>query len=1171
MGSLSLSALMSLTAATLPLRVPARFMPQLLVLGFGCSLLVTSLAANLPLVDLESRLAGFQTRQTDALSRQITNTFPGPTDPAPNNTYAWNRLNFALAALYLNTNLEAANQAVIEAGEVFLAADPTSYAGAEHGLHWHGNLWVRIHELFAADSRYFPGRLTPVAEQTIRALLWEWASRVGHAKTADLATWNSWKIWESENHSAMHDATAWGAATILRRFEPYRSLPYSDGSSAADNAVAWSNFLITYLRERGQRGMTVEYRSNTYSKYTLQGIYNFYDLAENPNLRYLAGAFLDLWWADAAQESIDGIAGGAGARMARPDDLRGERHAVPQMIWYYTGQGQTRNIHPGLMCLITSQYRLPLVVTDLALDVAGRGSFEAWSRRPGLNRPGYEAQFSSNRTYILDPDNGGILRYTYVTPDFVLGTHLFPKLPNERWSGISRQNRWHGAVLKGHPDALIVPQVVATTDNLRGQNEQWSIQHKGTLITQKCSTGVNLAGMRVYFPDEAILAREEANGWIFARNTHAYAAVRPARGGYQWVDGNWIQLADQYSPVIIEVVRAQDFVSFDEFRAAITAQPIVINASLGEDALFYQSLREGSAFTFFIEPTTTRPPLLNGQPIDIAPAFTYNSPFVSGAWPTVAVDFGADYTSSNINAALTPLVSSVDADFDGQTDDRLASIAFGTVFPPAGSANWSTPVNKSGPGIRHGVSVANIDSSAAPSIQLNRINAADIIQATNGAGSSKMRMASAHYWEKPSFLNGLNHAGALSFADRTDSVHAAFANAGAPTPPSGRASHVLVRNAGQWFVSVDHFPGTSGSLVFNGFQAHWLPFDPHANSLFRNTAVAGSPVAGSTLNDITALGVYSQHEQFNGSVANTVIHGLAALRVSLAPVSAAAQPSAEGVVTVRKGRFGKRLNFTAEFSDPVTAGAWITPPHLSASLFNHDPYGTRRATLRLQLSAPSPVDIPVYLRLTGSGLSVSGFSLASDPLIIPAGHALWDVDIVRRHPGSLALEDTVLEIQVDESDAYVWDPRQVLTLDLPALPFDQWRAVHFAPQELSNPSVSGPHAAPAGDGVPNILKYLAGLSPWQSFTGLPLDVVRSQDRFQLVVARNANAVDVMATPFHSTNLLDWQPLPVDRFTLSSIGFNAPTGMSWLTVDLPGNDPLATAFLRLQFSLPLVED
>lgn len=59
---------------------------------------------------------------------------------------------------------------------------------------------------------------------------------------------------------------------------------------------------------------------------------------------------------------------------------------------------------------------------------------------------------------------------------------------------------------------------------------------------------------------------------------------------------------------------------------------------------------------------------------------------------------------------------------------------------------------------------------------------------------------------------------------------------------------------------------------------------------------------------------------------------------------------------------------------------------------------------------------------------------------------------------------------------------------LPAKPvrLAQWQTYHFTPAELQNPLVSDPDAAPAGDDVPNLVKYAFSLNPWE---------VRSWDEF----------------------------------------------------------------------------
>jgi hypothetical protein len=53
--------------------------------------------------------------------------------------------------------------------------------------------------------------------------------------------------------------------------------------------------------------------------------------------------------------------------------------------------------------------------------------------------------------------------------------------------------------------------------------------------------------------------------------------------------------------------------------------------------------------------------------------------------------------------------------------------------------------------------------------------------------------------------------------------------------------------------------------------------------------------------------------------------------------------------------------------------------------------------------------------------------------------------------------------------------------------FEEWREGNFTPDELSNWSLSGDIGVPAGDGVPNLLKYALGMNAYTpSASGLPV-------------------------------------------------------------------------------------
>ncbi len=166
------------------------------------------------------------------------------------------------------------------------------------------------------------------------------------------------------------------------------------------------------------------------------------------------------------------------------------------------------------------------------------------------------------------------------------------------------------------------------------------MQNKGTLIVQKLDTSQYTADdMRVYFWKE--MRRTEEAGWVFVEAPHAYAAVRPVDGGFTWegADHNWMRLEDAYSPVIIEVARHADFPDLAAFSKAVLANPF----SYRDRVLEYTGLQDSGRFTFFAK--SGEPPQINGAPVQYAPPFTYQSPFITSTYPADQVTIRKDHRS----------------------------------------------------------------------------------------------------------------------------------------------------------------------------------------------------------------------------------------------------------------------------------------------------------------------------------------------------------------------------------------------------------------------------------------------------------------------------------------------------------------------------------------------
>ncbi len=96
--------------------------------------------------------------------------------------------------------------------------------------------------------------------------------------------------------------------------------------------------------------------------------------------------------------------------------------------------------------------------------------------------------------------------------------------------------------------------------------------------------------------------------------------------------------------------------------------------------------------------------------------------------------------------------------------------------------------------------------------------------------------------------------------------------------------------------------------------------------------------------------------------------------------------------------------------------------------------------------------------------------------------------------------------------------------ELPDLPgFEAWREEYFAGQ-LDNPEISGPEAAPAGDGVSNLVKYALGLSPWDPAAAGDTGTVAVTNEGEVVLIywRRTDIDDIEYIPEVSDDLIVWR-------------------------------------------------
>ncbi len=550
--------------------------------------------------------------------------------------YSYSIYGFAMKAFWLDEKqyFADANHALVENCQYYL--DHPEARTDRDSFYWGTDVLCRLVEYFGKNGTLGPGRLSSDAENVIYEMMWVYCKEMSHLTgelSPEIEQSQTWYVHESENHHIQLFSTLWHFLKLLKDNPQYSGRLCDDGRPLTEHYDAWTAYSKEYLRQRAQKGLFVEIANRGYNMATLKGIYNFYDFSPDPILKQRAMYLLDLYWATWAQEQLDCVRGGAKTRVYQGRrSLFGAAEGLDGVARYYLGFEMDHPLQYNEFTVITSEYRMPPVVMDIALDPQGRGVYEILQRPPGLADEGHYA----NPDYRLRTDFGGILRYSFCCPDFIMGTLMCSEQTYEKWTLISSQNRWQGVIFAGNPDARIFPQCQAN-DGKTAFLDQWSVQHKGTMITQKAANSRGAGDMRVWFASAGLSQPLEQDGIVFVQSPGAYAAVRVVEGGYHWDEspendiGRWLRCEVDTSPVIIEVARQSDYADFDTFKNAVIASPFRYS---GQRHLTYRGL-SGDEFTFFAD--YSQNPQINGSNIDFAPADVFDSPFVQSRWDSGVV------------------------------------------------------------------------------------------------------------------------------------------------------------------------------------------------------------------------------------------------------------------------------------------------------------------------------------------------------------------------------------------------------------------------------------------------------------------------------------------------------------------------------------------------------
>ena len=490
---------------------------------FVCIISISGFSKNYTYGELKRIRAGYEQRREDGFELlrgkelKRAKVIPPIFSDGSNfsRQYSYSLLDYAFKCFWLGEDISGANAALKENADYYIGY-PRAYSDKD-SFYWAADELCKMLELFGTQGSLRPGLIQKDVEERIFLMMWQYSQNQSKVSKAEYKISKTWYVDESENHHVQRFYAAWHFAKYLKEHPRYKELKYDDGYTASEHYAAWNAYIKEWLRERGRKGLFIEMANDSYGLETLKGVYNFYDFGDE-EMKRLSQNLLDLYWASWAQEQIAGVRGGAKSRVYPSQASQGDS-PFRKMAWYYLAIHEKTAPYNNLFTLVTSAYRMPLIVMDIALNRSQYGSYEVVQRRLGQAEEG----FFSPPDYHVKQDKG-LLRYSYCTPEFIAGSFMCESLPYEQWVMISSQNRWAGVVFQGEKDARIYP-FCRTGKNSRAYNQFWGVQKKGAMIFQRLDTvaGRGAYDMRFWFSKSGLYHRIERGGWVFVESSGAYA------------------------------------------------------------------------------------------------------------------------------------------------------------------------------------------------------------------------------------------------------------------------------------------------------------------------------------------------------------------------------------------------------------------------------------------------------------------------------------------------------------------------------------------------------------------------------------------------------------------------------------------------------------------------
>ena len=608
----------------------------------------------------------FAQRREAVLAHIQANPSPSPEKSADHAAH------MALLLLFKQEKMEEANRMVL----TYCGADPlTTYFGKRVPKNRCETLF-RIYLLERTNKL-----LTPEARRAIEDFAWDVLTKYHLGMSRDTVEKAELAHFLLPNNGQTNLWRRYSLALqIARKSGQYGPKAMLDGDTIESHSRAWDRFWVRFFQTFPKEGTDMDVaHPGAYGVCMVGVFYDLYDLADDPEVRCLAGNFLTLFWAEVASEfqPTTGERGGMATTRWPHYKFRGPFWANDFLYAYGWHDNDPQSTSLGNVLFLTSSYQPPAIVTAVARN-KDRGCYLATSRRPGLiggegievTYTFYRGQQKLDRIVVDANGDSHYRRDVYYTPDYALGTlttdpkrtYISDVILTPMMGATFPTSRTDRIVVMGTGYYCSRPTsgITGNAVSIIGRDPNARFGHGGRFESD---------GTRVFVSNGDLWNNriEDASDWFFTLSGDAYAAIRVADGGFKVTDkssiqvnlpdqittketvekdGHFLELNAMWAPIVIQMGRAADYKSFEAFQKSVKENPFTYS----DGKLTYTS-EAGETFEY---PANSREfPKINGQPVNLNPAKTYDSPFLSmkhgeskavihcAGYEDVVLDFGS--------------------------------------------------------------------------------------------------------------------------------------------------------------------------------------------------------------------------------------------------------------------------------------------------------------------------------------------------------------------------------------------------------------------------------------------------------------------------------------------------------------------------------------------------